>query len=102
VTPKSAEEYFIFGAPKSARPEPPRPIVSASKQERIMNIHQSSGMRNSLFYNDNDVTYGVVQVKPSESQKDSLFDRGNLLKEVWRPKTVTKWVEEYRAPLTLQ
>ncbi|TNV78517.1 hypothetical protein FGO68_gene6880 [Halteria grandinella] len=101
VTPQSTDEYFIFGPPKTARDSIPQRAVheSPAKQERIKGIHASGNMRESLSYNDNDVTYGIVQTKQGGG---NMFERGNLVKEVWKPKTATKWHEEYRAPLTLQ
>lgn len=60
---------------------------------------QSSGMKNSLSYIDNDPTYSVVSTKP---QNRGYIPPDSLKKEVWRPKTTLKWHEPYRAPLTLQ
>ena len=56
-------------------------------------------MYGSLQYKDNDPTFGVVSTKP---QNRGYIPPDSLKKEVWKPKTTTKWVEPYRAPLTLQ
>lgn len=62
VTPqKSTDEYFIMGAPKTSRDVVRQPAhESPAKQERLRGIHASGNMRDSLSYNDNDVTYGLV------------------------------------------
>ncbi len=72
---------------------------SPDKKARIENYMQSSGMKQTLSYNDNDATYGLVTTKP---QNRGYIPPDSLKKETWKPKTTTKWVEGYRAPLTLQ
>ena len=72
--------------------------VSPDKLNRVVGIHGSSGMKQSLAYNDNDATFGLVNTKP---QNKAPFQQSDLKKEVWKPKTVTAWTEPYRTPLTL-
>lgn len=73
--------------------------ASPDKQNRVIGIHGSQGMKSTLTYQDNDVTYGLVNTKP---QNKAPFQKSDLKKEVWKPKVTTQWVEPYRAPLTLQ
>jgi len=54
-------------------------------------------MKNTLTYQDNDPTYGLVNAKPK-----AAYTGKDLKKEVWKPKTSLKWTEPYRAPLSLQ
>lgn len=38
--------------------------MSPEKLNRVIGIHGSSGMKSTLTYQDNDVTYGLVNTKP--------------------------------------
>lgn len=78
-----------------------QPFLSPVKQNRMANIMHSDRMKQSLQYNDNDVSYGVVSQK-THTDKNLLFSNGALTKEVWRPKVTLQWNEPYRTPLTLQ
>lgn len=63
--------------------------MSPEKMNRVVGIHGSSGMKTTLTYQDNDVTYGLVNTKP---QNKAPFQKSDLKKEVWKPKTTTAWV----------
>ena len=71
---------------------------SPDKRARVEGYMQSQGMKDTLKYQDNDVTYGVVSTKP---QNRGYISPDSLKKEVWKPKTTLQWHEPYRAPLTL-
>ena len=72
---------------------------SPDKHARVEAYMASSGMQKSLMYQDNDITYSLVDTKP---QNRACFAKSDLKKETWKPKTTLKWHEPYRAPLTLQ
>lgn len=48
----------------------------------------SSGMKQTLSYQDNDVSYGLVNVKP---QNKAVVSPSDLKKETWKPKTTLQW-----------
>ena len=59
---------------------------SPEKLNRVIGIHGSQGMKTTLTYQDNDVTYGLVNTKP---QNKAPFQKSDLKKEVWKPKVTT-------------
>ena len=73
--------------------------MSPEKQARVVGYMNSNGMSQTLNYNDNDCSAGLVTVKPTNK---GYVPPDTLKKEVWKPKTTLKWHEPYRAPLTLQ
>jgi hypothetical protein len=52
----------------------------------------SSAMKSTLIYNDNDITYGLVNAKPNKS----IVSPEALKKETWKPKTSLKWYDNPR------
>lgn len=57
---------------------------SPDKHARVEGYLGSSGMKDSLSYQDNDITYGLVNTKP---QNRGCFSPSDLKKETWKPKT---------------
>ena len=72
---------------------------SPEKHARVEGIHQSQGMKSSLSYMDNDVTYGLVDSKHTNK---AAFLQQNLVKDPWRPKTSLRWTQDPNQRLTLQ
>lgn len=73
--------------------------ASPIKAARVEGYMHSSGMKQSLReYKDNDISRGLVTVKPHTDIKAYIkpFNR-----DVWKPKVSLQWYEPYRAPLTL-
>jgi hypothetical protein len=95
----AATEYFQYTNLPQKAPKKPEVYESPVKQARINGIHHSGNMRESLSYNDNDCSHGIVTTK---QEAKHLFGGNALKKEVWKPKTTLQWHEGYRAPLTLQ
>lgn len=73
--------------------------MSPEKLNRVVGIHGSSGMKDTLTSQGSDARYECDVGKP---QNRALFNNAEPKKEVWKPKVTTQWVEGYRAPLTLQ
>jgi len=65
---------------------------SPEKQSRVETYMCSSAMKNSLCYNDNDVTYGLVNTKSNKN----AFSPSDYRKEPWKPKTTLKWYDNPR------
>lgn len=61
---------------------------SPEKQSRVGAIMGSSGVGKSLNYQDNDISYGLVNAKP---QTQAIVQKSDLKKEQWKPKVTTKW-----------
>lgn len=73
---------------------------SPVKAARVEGYMHSSGMKQSMGeYRDNDISRGLVTVKPHTDTKAYIkpFNR-----DVWKPKVSLQWYEPYRAGLTLQ
>lgn len=73
-------------------------MTSPDKAGRVNGYMGSSGMVQSLTYQGNEGGFEAMQSKPNNRG----YVAPELKKEHWKPKTTTKWVEPYRAPLTLQ
>ena len=64
---------------------------SPEKQGRIEGYMGSKGMKNTLSYMDNDITYSLVDTKPTNK---TLFTQNNYKKDSWKPKMKADWVEK--------
>lgn len=71
---------------------------SPDKHSRVEKYMQSTGMKDSIAYENSDFG-GLVNAKPNNT---CLFAKGSLKKETWRPKTSLKWTQDPRQKLTLQ
>jgi hypothetical protein len=58
----------------------------------------SSGMKGTLSYLDNDISYGLVNGKHNSKV---LFSPETLKKETWKPKTSLRWHEGKGEKLSL-
>ena len=65
---------------------------SPEKQSRVDGYMRSDGVKNTLAYQDNDITYGLVNTKPNKV----VLSRKDLDKETWKPKTTLRWHENPR------
>jgi hypothetical protein len=72
---------------------------SPEKQGRVEGFMGSSAMQQSLSYNDNDVSYGLVNTKP---QNKAVCSPKDLKKETWKPKNSLNWYNSPGERLTLQ
>ena len=69
------------------------------KLARVEGIHTSQGMKGTLSYQDNDISYGLVNGKHNSK---AAFLSEHLIKDPWMPKTSLKWTQEANQRLTLQ
>lgn len=74
-------------------------LASPEKSSRVQGYMHSSGMVSALTYQNNEGGFEPMQTKPNN--RGFIPPEGTKRQE-WKPKTTTKWVEPYRAPLTLQ
>ncbi len=74
-------------------------MASPDKSSRVVGYMGSSGMRESLTYQNNEGSFEPMSTKP---QNRGYVPSDSLKKEQWKPKTSLKWHEPYKAPLTLQ
>ena len=72
---------------------------SPEKHGRVDGYMGSHGMKQSLSYQDNDITYSLVNTKPTNK---TLFTKQAYKRENWKPKANAQWVEEKGHRLTLQ
>lgn len=60
--------------------------MSPIKQNRVENIHCSSGIKETLTYNQANMNQGPLESKP---QNRPPFKGNDFKKEVWKPLTTT-------------
>ena len=81
-------EYFAFGSSLDYQASQKRVSAQASpaKIARVHGISQSDGMKQALSYNDNDFSYGLVDIK-NNAQKGLLFSNAATSGDrVYKPK----------------
>jgi hypothetical protein len=74
-------------------------MASPDKTTRVSAYMHSSGMVQSLTYQNNEGGFEVMGSKPNNR---GYVPPETLKKDQWKPKTTLKWHEPYRTPLTLQ
>lgn len=107
VTPSKepgVPEYFAFGSSMDYQASQKRVSshVSPAKQARIHGINQSDGMKQALNYDDNDRSYGLVNIKNNGTKGLLFVNAASQGDRVYKPKVTLQWNEPYRTPLTLQ